>query len=301
MHIHASLFHCSLFEELKRDFSRDGIFITTSSNVGMLALGLLKSDIIHFVFSPLCSYILWMFVFLGVLLRKKIIIHWIGTDVLLFQKRIILRHFLKILPILDNRNIIHLTVAPWLKNELKNLGINTDIVPLVSTINLNPEPLPSKFTVLAYLPTNRYEFYGGMIIERLAEEFPQIRFLILANDGKRKKKLSNVRFLGWIPYEMMCHIYRNTTVLIRMTYHDGLPKMVLEALAAGRYVVFSKKFPCCFYARNYTDVRKIIYSLYNKRNKLKVNKHASILIKKHYNITLMIGSLRKIYLFSKLE
>jgi hypothetical protein len=45
-------------------------------------------------------------------------------------------------------------------------------------------------------------------------------------------------------------VYKDASVLLRIVPHDGLPRMVLEALSRGRPVVYNHPFPNCTLARN---------------------------------------------------
>ncbi|MBA7620195.1 hypothetical protein ES703_27540 [subsurface metagenome] len=77
--------------------------------------------------------------------------------------------------------------------------------------------------------------------------------------GKGQKNLSNVKYLGW--QDDMEPIYKQTTVLLRVPKHDGLSLMVLEALARGRQVIWTNKFPFCYYVHSYVDVKNALLQI----------------------------------------
>ena len=47
----------------------------------------------------------------------------------------------------------------------------------------------------------------------------------------------------------MAPLYEQYPILLRVARHDGLPKMVLEALACGNQVIFEYPFAGCRHAR----------------------------------------------------
>lgn len=196
---------------------------------------------------------------------KKIIRFWVGTDVLHASENKKMRFMFKIF---DKMADLNITKAPWFVEKLKHLEIKSIFVPLnMFKIKKNRvESLPEICTILSYLPTARQEFYGSKIVIRLAKEFPEIRFIIVANDGENLPELKNVEYLGWVTN--MDKIYDQTSILLRMPEHDGLSGMIFDALARRRYVICSVRFPGCYYAENYEDVKKYVNAILKRKNKL---------------------------------
>jgi hypothetical protein len=166
--------------------------------------------------------------------RRPIVMHWVGSDVTYAlaaaargqtSQRLIARPE-------------HWTEVAWTGAELRPLGVTSSVVPLTSTrVTGEPHPLPESFTVLTYLPAARPDFYGRAEVMRLAQAFPDVRFLVAGNDGAGSSSPPNVEFLGWAGD--MSSVYARSTVLLRLPEHDGLSFMVLEALAAGRHVIWN--------------------------------------------------------------
>jgi hypothetical protein len=198
------------------------------------------------------------------LCRKKIIRFWVGTDVLHASENKKMRFMFKIF---DKMADLNITKAPWFVEKLKRVTIDSVFVPLnMPKIKKNHiESLPERYTILAYLPTARQEFYGSKIVIRLAREFPQIRFIIVANNGANLPALKNVEYLGWVTN--MNKIYNQTSILLRMPEHDGLSGMIFDALARGRYVICSVRFPGCYYAKDYEDVKKYVNAILKRKNR----------------------------------
>ena len=135
----------------------------------------------------------------------------------------------------------HWCVAPWLKDELADVGISAEIVRMTPPNVPEVVPaLPSDFTVLAYVIEGRGDLYGLDFILTLARKTPDISFRLLAATSVDDLP-TNVALLGWV--DDTRSIMAQTTIYIRPTSHDGLSNLVLEALANGRYVLWTYPFP----------------------------------------------------------
>jgi len=230
-----------------------------------------KFDIVHLVSSPLP------------LIRKlakyklPVIYHWIGTDVYrIINDHFIKRWFKKIL--ISYYNVHNLVVVDWLNEELKQIGIYSEILPLINPeFTDNCAKLPEKFSVLCYVPENRWDFYNGNLILDLAGKLPDIDFNILAADSINTK-LKNVYTYGLI--NNIESFYKNSNVLLRITTHDGLSKMVLEALSNCRHVIWNQRFPFCHHAQNFDECLTTLQSL--KLNP-SLNKEGMDYIESNYN------------------
>lgn len=196
--------------------------------------------------------------------HKPIFYHWIGTDVYRFMNDSYIKQLLKKL-IIRSPLVNNLVVWDNLKDELSSLKIESTVLPLVKfSIKKDIPPLPAKFSVLSYVPYKRWEFFHGDTILKLAEEFPDIDFHLLAAKGKIVK-LSNVHTYGFV--KDVNPFYKNNSVLLRITKHDGLAKMVLEALSFGRHVLWNVPFPHCTYVNNLDDFIGALNTL-KKKNEL---------------------------------
>ncbi len=221
-------------------------------------LKLKNFNIIHFIYSPTIKIRSLFLLPLLKLARKKIIVHWAGSDVLGLLTKRKMQILNKITKNFVDR---HTADAYWLGKELAIMDVKSKVVPTVPNLKPSVLPLPNEQALLAYLPEKRYSFYGGDIVDKLADEFPEVKFLIVGNDGTKCKKKKNVEYLGYVPYYEMPNVYRKVRGLIRMPAHDGLSLMVVEALLHGRYVIYSKTLPHCFYARNFEEAKKYVIKI----------------------------------------
>jgi glycosyltransferase involved in cell wall biosynthesis len=197
--------------------------------------------------------LLWVAVFAFLkLMRKPVVVRWIGTDVLELDRL----HGVVYSKLVDN----HVAVSPWLVEELAEKRIRARWLSMPSSLMGELEPLPEEFTVLVYLGRDRDRFYGGEILEKLAVALPHVKFMVV---GRTPPKLNyaNVHYYGFVPPSEMRRIYSQTTVLLRVTEHDGLGLMVLEALSRGRYVIFSQPFPYCLHEEDFAGCLKALSGL----------------------------------------
>lgn len=183
------------------------------------------------------------------LLGKKVIIHWVGTDVLRVKKKPLVREIIKRVANL------HLAVSPWLVDELREIGIKATVIPLIPTYLPKVDiTWPSDKFVHVYLPEGKEVFYGAEDTFNLARQMPNVKFLITANSGKGMPQLPNVTYLGWV--EDMEIVWSKVRVYLRLTEHDGMPLTVIEALQRGKYVVWSYEFPSCIKAESFESTKK---------------------------------------------
>lgn len=206
-----------------------------------------------------CAINNWIVTLLMMLLRKEFIIHWIGTDVLSFSSGKASKGWRNCITrmLVYKKTKAHIVDSEYLLDDLKQHGIDASIVRhLTDKIEADVVSLPEKFSVLSYWTDNTRDFFDANTIYRLARAFPEIEFRILKATGDSTISLDNLKFLG--PRDDMENVYAEATVLIRLPKHDSLSKMVLEALARGRYVIYNKGFPYCHFAKGYEDTKKAL-------------------------------------------
>jgi virulence-associated protein VapD len=207
---------------------------------------ILKADIIYMHGGSICCSGV---IDLALRLNIRIILNWAGTDVLIAKELFIKKKYNS----LYINNIEHYCVSPWLKEELKEIGITSKVLN-ITVVNKNigiSRKLPKKLTVLSYISNDRPEFYGMKTILRLANDFSNIDFR-LAGLSEYENIPKNIKLLGWVN---MSDEYINNTVFIRAAEHDGMPFSVIEALSFGMIVFFNKKYPHTNYFKCYNDLK----------------------------------------------
>jgi hypothetical protein len=220
------------------------------------------------------------FCILARLRGKRIVSHWIGTDVKRYHGKI---NLIKRISIWVLRHFVDLQLADSeiIQEELRRLGIETSILRLLpQAVVAEVSPLPEKPVVLSYWDDTRFGFYGGPIVFALARAFPEVKFVIARAAGKGLTDVpANVQFLGLV--RDMPKIYRESSCFIRLPEHDGLSAMVLEAMANGRYVIYNKKCPFTSYATDFDSARKALGEILRIRHP---NTEGAAYIKKTFNI-----------------
>jgi hypothetical protein len=181
------------------------------------------------------------------------VIAWVGTDVLRNAPK-------------ASRDVVerawHWCVAPWLRDELAEVGIEAPVLRLTppQIPGLIPA-FPAHFTILAYAIDGRGDLYGLDFVLDLARRRPDVRFLLLGStptDGLPE----NVKALGWVSDAEA--VMAKTTLYVRPTSHDGLSNLVLEALVSGRYVLWTYPFPGVERADTLEHAAALIDDLYRR-------------------------------------
>ncbi len=194
-------------------------------------------------------------------LGKKVILQWVGTDVLKVTKKLKIGMGRKLID-----HAIHFTEAPWLQEELKNINITSNILPLCGMLLPQTEVLEktfSKFSVVSYIGKGREEFYGMSRIIEFAKRFQEIEINIVGIDKYDIPIPDNIRLLGWVsdlPNELKKH-----TLFLRLTEHDGLPNTILEALSLGLYIGWIYGYPGVHNVSDTTSLFKYVSELQKKQ------------------------------------
>ena len=208
-------------------------------------------------------------------LRRRVALFWIGTDVL-HAGSTHRRWASRIQRLVD----LNLTVSGDLRDELLALGIRSQVVPIVpdlSTIGVVPQPEAP--TVLSYIPPVEHLFYGSELVRDLARRLPDMPFVVVGG-WRDPAAAPNLECLGLVAD--MAPVYRRCSVLLRLTQHDGLPKMLLEALAYGRQIVWTHPFPHCHLARSPAEARELLLALARDRQP---NLGGAQYVQEHYSFT----------------
>lgn len=193
--------------------------------------------------------------------RRPLVIHWVGTDVLFaleaFRAGDASGRLL--------RNAVHLADAPWLPDELREMGIHADYVPMpVPALSRGePPPLPTEFRVLVYYPVDPIdrEDYDAETIFRVIEAFPDVRFLLIPSppEALPQPLPANLEARAWV--HDMDSVYRETTVYLRLTHHDGTSFMAVESLSRGRHVIWPFPMPGVAQAQGFDAVSAALRDL----------------------------------------
>lgn len=163
------------------------------------------------------------------------IIHWIGTDVLQmhwncsFQKIKALKKWFK-----ENK-IIHLTECEWTRKELRELGIDSKIIPIPPKKLYSPMDLPKEFSVAIY-ESSVSPMYNTVLMEDIVRAMPDVQFYFFGDDLRKGEKGTNYEHLGFIDMDEWMPKFSTN---LRVSVHDGLPLLPIEFMTAGRQVIIN--------------------------------------------------------------
>ncbi len=174
------------------------------------------------------------------------VLYWIGTDVLRATRA--LRDGLMPAETLEAiRSVVNIAGAQHLADELTEAGIPATTVWFPAgklTPPEQPEPLPSQFRVLTYMPSGteeRFRFYGGVDIAEAASALPDVDFAIMGISDSPMDLSPNVTLLGRV--EDPRAEYDRSTVVVRLIEHDAIGGTMIEGLMHARHVLYSYEFP----------------------------------------------------------
>jgi glycosyltransferase involved in cell wall biosynthesis len=225
-------------------------------------------------------------------LKKQVplILNWVGTDVVnairAYKEGGYRKEYIT--------DAIHFCEVNWIQEELKEMGIEAEIVNFAAfekSFELK-EASSDKFTILSYIPEVRADFYGIDSFINLAKIFPEINFVIAGSEAIEYQPLpSNLKALGWV--EDMGEIYDESHVTVRFPEHDGLSNFILESLARGKKVLYKYPFNYCEHCFDEAELEKAVQTLYKefKEGKSLINKSGADFIESNFNSERILGEL----------
>lgn len=227
---------------------------------------------------------------LALALNKKVIMHWIGSDVLKalknFNNQKINERYI--------HEIRHFSEVSWINEELSQMGITADIVQFATMSGIvgHEATLPQKFSILSYVGKGNESFYGIEQLLKLADDFPSVEIKIAGITEYNNAPIPpNVKLLGWV--DNMSEQYQDCVLYLRLTQHDGLAFSVLEALANGRYVGYSHNFNQTVYIPSYPMLKEMVNGVHLKFKQgiLAINQEGRDFIKKEYEEKVIVNDL----------
>ncbi len=148
--------------------------------------------------------------------------------------------------------------------------------------------------MLAYIPSERSDFYGLGAFVEMAVAYPEIRFLIAGgNESELGKLPGNITALGWV--KDMNEVFNESHVCVRYPEHDGLSNFILEAMARGKEVLYKYNFEHCRYCPDTETLIKTLGTLKMRfdEGKWEVNQKALEFIEDSFNEEVILGELVK--------
>lgn len=225
-------------------------------------LMLTKTDAVYKIgyFRPSAPYYL-----IARLLKKKIIVHWIGSEVLDLKK--------------SHSWPIHgsFSVSNELVNELDSYNIHSSWLPLFFPIELSNQ-IKYKVTVfshgvLFYLVKNQEEFYGLKYLLLMANNFKNVPFYLIGSSNMLFNN-ENIINMGYLNEKSLGNLFSRITLYVRITEHDGLSQLMLRSLLLGKEVITNTEHPFVNYFNPLSSNEKDLIQMMSQilDNKPKLNK-----------------------------
>ena len=212
---------------------------------------LMGCDVVVHVYAPSGWKRYFVYGFLPLLFRKKVVFQWIGTDVL--ELRDTVKGGMR-LPLLDK--ITHCCECGWIRDELEELGVFATVGPFITFASLFDQDLirePSRYgtrkkeskklVVMTYLGGGREGFYGLEMIDAVVKKFTDVEVRVIGSTGAGCAKSNSIKYLGWVDRSELLEEYRRAHVFLRLPEHDGLSYSLLEAMSFGLHVAYTYEYP----------------------------------------------------------
>lgn len=167
--------------------------------------------------------------------RALRVVHWIGSDILVLRQA---KEDVKqaTLEWIDNNIDVHFCEMEATQKELAELGIRARVLPFPPRIISQPEPLPEKFSIAVYDPYQNKQFYYPDFIKGVIKKTPDIQWELFGDPTLFGSK-DNIRHNGVTNEEETRQLIKDTSMILRLTPHDGLPLSVVEWIMAGRNAI----------------------------------------------------------------
>ena len=226
--------------------------------------------------------------FLYILLRfKKAYIHYMGSDVLRAKKFGIKPWWCSKLA---NKTFCD---SPNLQTELADMGIKAKVLPNpVPNLIFDLQPFPVQNRVLAYVNQVNENFYHIDDVEFIAQASPGWEFKIVGHDGKGRKPVHNLQYLGRVDKHTITRLIKESKIYLRLTDHDATGKMALEAMAQGRYVIRNMQWSHTIFVQNNEEAVQALKKLV-RENKLNMNAYEYV--RREWSDEITFGRFIKLY------
>jgi len=199
--------------------------------------------------------------------KLRVAVDWVGSDILEFLNFLSFRPQCKDCII---KNIdVHVADGLNLVRELESLGIKASYVPSVPEKEFELKPLSQKFSVAAYVPGFRADFFNYPLIKAVAEKMQDVEFHLFGG-GPIKLEVDvfnnpNVFYHGWVEGEERRMWWEDTSVLLYMPKHGSLGLIAIEYLQMGRYVICTQEYPHIFRCSSVDELFSTLKQIKDKR------------------------------------
>lgn len=197
---------------------------------------------------------------LALFLKKKIFLHYVGSDVTGSIKDLQLGRYSQ--DLMSHANFA--ANAPWLVDELIDIGITAKFIPTYVENDPYISSVKKKFSVLTYLGEDKENFYGLQYILHLAEVFPGLEINVIGtNNHSIFENFQNIQSHGWQSRGNLLRLVNENLIMIRMTEHDGLAHLAVDAMLCKNWVIRPLQCDGVINAKNQEEMIRAILDLQN--------------------------------------
>jgi hypothetical protein len=176
-------------------------------------------------------------------------VFWIGSDSAAALHQVAIR---KNIDTYD----VHFCVHERIKKELELWGVNAHVVwPCARNYSEESTP-PKQRLVCVYIPTRELYLYDEC--RQVASENPDIDFIFYGSMFEMENLPPNVKDAGRMKPEETANISNDSSVMLRLVRHDGMPISCIEMLQRGRNCITNYPYEGMMYARTMDDVNKLL-------------------------------------------
>lgn len=165
------------------------------------------------------------------------LIHWIGTDVLNMRYRLNWLDIKNVRTMFENRNVVHLVQSKENQQEMEELGFKVIHLPLPVENVFERSEFPKDFTIAVYDHEGIDDKWHKWLFMELTKAMPDIQWKFYGNRNSVGKD-KNTEWLGQVPIK---EVIKQSSVLMRLTIHDGYPVAPVEFMLSGRQVITNVK------------------------------------------------------------
>lgn len=234
-----------------------------------------RAEIVYFLFvNPHSSKLARIAKWLG----KKVVYHWIGTDVYQLQQN---KYAVRDLHV--ERADLLLSYSPNLQEELAAMGVETTIYAMPPEgLSMVPGKMPHEHAVLLSIPDESKEFYGYNEMVELIEHFPQLRFYVVRSTHPEYYNYPNVVFKGMLSRQEMDELYDEISIVIRFPKHDGQSLVLMESTIKGKTMIYRFTHPFAYKAENVDEMSRYLSKIIKEEPR--INIEASMYGIHQYNV-----------------
>lgn len=173
------------------------------------------------------------------------VVQWIGTDVYQLHTRFNWATLKFMRDSIFSHIDVSLCNSKGLQDELSEVGVKAEVLPMPLLDDIKVSPLPEKFTVGVYYSDSN-PMYNLELMMDIAKSTPDINFKFFG--GSMHTNEDNIEYLGWAPIQK---IIDKCSMNLRICIHDGFPHTPIHFMLGGRQVLTNFEME----GANYIDIK----------------------------------------------